>query len=98
MRPGPQCFFFQAEDGIRDFHVTGVQTCALPISQGAAKVYYVVSTKPLNYSADQIIKYGIKPNNSNIKAHGVIETSAGKEAKKTISALAQRSRYYAYFT
>src|SRR5690606_40273478 len=25
-------FFFQAEDGIRVFHVTGVQTCALPIS------------------------------------------------------------------
>src|SRR6266700_3415444 len=24
-------FFVQAEDGIRDFHVTGVQTCALPI-------------------------------------------------------------------
>src|SRR5690606_9108078 len=29
-------FFFQAEDGIRDFHVTGVQTCALPIWRGAA--------------------------------------------------------------
>src|SRR5690606_36757842 len=28
-------FFFQAEDGIRDFHVTGVQTCALPISLAA---------------------------------------------------------------
>src|SRR5439155_12458443 len=27
-------FFFQAEDGIRDGHVTGVQTCALPISGG----------------------------------------------------------------
>src|SRR5690625_6191589 len=27
-------FFFQAEDGIRDGHVTGVQTCALPISIG----------------------------------------------------------------
>src|SRR5690606_39449911 len=27
--------FFQAEDGIRDFHVTGVQTCALPISAPA---------------------------------------------------------------
>src|SRR5690348_17589195 len=26
------CFFFQAEDGIRDGRVTGVQTCALPIS------------------------------------------------------------------
>src|SRR5690606_40221565 len=29
-------FFFQAEDGIRDFHVTGVQTCALPIFGGFA--------------------------------------------------------------
>src|SRR5205807_6254459 len=28
------CFFFQAEDGIRDYKVTGVQTCALPISSG----------------------------------------------------------------
>src|SRR2546426_6011306 len=27
-------FFFQAEDGIRDYKVTGVQTCALPISIG----------------------------------------------------------------
>src|SRR2546430_4430007 len=27
-------FFFQAEDGIRDLTVTGVQTCALPICQG----------------------------------------------------------------
>src|SRR2546429_6267324 len=27
-------FFFQAEDGIRDVAVTGVQTCALPISIG----------------------------------------------------------------
>src|SRR5438093_9154974 len=26
------CFFFQAEDGIRDWSVTGVQTCALPIT------------------------------------------------------------------
>src|SRR5690606_40444720 len=32
-------FFFQAEDGIRDFHVTGVQTCALPISF-VYKTYY----------------------------------------------------------
>src|SRR5688500_20334166 len=29
-------FFFQAEDGIRDYKVTGVQTCALPISARAA--------------------------------------------------------------
>src|SRR5437016_11744890 len=29
-------FFFQAEDGIRDWSVTGVQTCALPISKHLA--------------------------------------------------------------
>src|SRR5688500_20173124 len=29
-------FFFQAEDGIRDYKVTGVQTCALPISRRMA--------------------------------------------------------------
>src|SRR2546426_1826984 len=28
-------FFFQAEDGIRDYKVTGVQTCALPIFASA---------------------------------------------------------------
>src|SRR5256885_3322287 len=30
-------FFFQAEDGIRDYKVTGVQTCALPIFAYAGK-------------------------------------------------------------
>src|SRR2546430_10187900 len=30
-------FFFQAEDGIRDLTVTGVQTCALPICRGHAQ-------------------------------------------------------------
>src|SRR5256885_5035008 len=30
-------FFFQAEDGIRDYKVTGVQTCALPISSAAIR-------------------------------------------------------------
>src|SRR3989442_5192496 len=37
-------FFFQAEDGIRDADVTGVQTCALPISHatGLARSHAVV--------------------------------------------------------
>src|SRR5690606_8884875 len=43
-------FFFQAEDGIRDFHVTGVQTCALPIykarEKGAAAVLIVYGNYP----------------------------------------------------
>ena len=33
-------FFFQAEDGIRDYKVTGVQTCALPIS-GSQIVFFI---------------------------------------------------------
>src|SRR2546421_8864714 len=35
-------FFFQAEDGIRDLIVTGVQTCALPISLGVGVLAAVV--------------------------------------------------------
>src|SRR5206468_8167866 len=34
---GGQYFFFQAEDGIRDLIVTGVQTCALPIFRVAQR-------------------------------------------------------------
>src|SRR5256885_12579544 len=32
--------FFQAEDGIRDYKVTGVQTCALPICSAAINYYF----------------------------------------------------------
>src|SRR5205807_7803475 len=35
---GISFFFFQAEDGIRDYKVTGVQTCALPIYQRSEQV------------------------------------------------------------
>src|SRR5215475_15492419 len=34
------CFLFQAEDGMRAFHVTGVQTCALPISGSFTRVLH----------------------------------------------------------
>src|SRR5690606_39972760 len=37
--------FFQAEDGIRDLHVTGVQTCALPISLKPKDKVYKVSDR-----------------------------------------------------
>src|SRR2546430_1919829 len=37
-------FFFQAEDGIRDLTVTGVQTCALPISKSAIWRSYLSGT------------------------------------------------------
>src|SRR6266542_3617169 len=46
-------FFFQAEDGIRDATVTGVQTCALPISIGQ------LDTQPSSTSAT-ISRHGIE--------------------------------------
>src|SRR5690606_2974122 len=42
-------FFFQAEDGIRDFHVTGVQTCALPIFTIMENRLWWVITTPAMY-------------------------------------------------
>src|SRR5690606_39824423 len=47
-------FFFQAEDGIRDFHVTGVQTCALPIFDD---VILAVNGVVINGNLDQWLTY-----------------------------------------
>src|SRR5204862_4252987 len=38
-------FFFQAEDGIRDLYVTGVQTCALPICRTTPRDY--LNSRPI---------------------------------------------------
>src|SRR5256885_4547852 len=44
-------FFFQAEDGIRDYKVTGVQTCALPISRvRSASVAFAVPISMPRYT------------------------------------------------
>src|SRR5438874_10339334 len=44
------CFFFQAEDGIRDLYVTGDQTCALPI-------YF--DARPAGATPEVLIVHGI---------------------------------------
>src|SRR3712207_7703669 len=44
-------FFFQAEDGIRDIGVTGVQTCALPIFGFAADRCTFIDDSPANVAA-----------------------------------------------
>src|SRR5439155_6491856 len=46
------CFFFQAEDGIRDGHVTGVQTCALPIWKRPSSLARNVAPIPSGESPD----------------------------------------------
>src|SRR2546423_13313034 len=47
------CFFFQAEDGIRDKLVTGVQTCALPIFRADGDEMGLVSGTPWYMSPEQ---------------------------------------------
>src|SRR5690606_39701806 len=44
----------QAEDGIRDFHVTGVQTCALPISLTASFGLYGLIKKKIGPAVDAV--------------------------------------------
>src|SRR5690606_354159 len=48
-------FFFQAEDGIRDFHVTGVQTCALPISPEVFNNASFMVMFPLTFLANTFV-------------------------------------------
>src|SRR5690348_17428344 len=52
-------FFFQAEDGIRDGRVTGVQTCALPISNVASVfvMLLIVSASAATSPLDAIVKF-----------------------------------------
>src|SRR5256885_7871110 len=45
-------FFFQAEDGIRDYKVTGVQTCALPICSDKISI-------PISQRIKQSVSAGI---------------------------------------
>src|SRR5690606_41199528 len=70
-------FFFQAEDGIRDFHVTGVQTCALPISFGTDAGVF-----PHGENADEfrlLVEAGMTP------AQAIL--SATREAAKLLGQL-----------
>src|SRR5262249_59259768 len=46
-------FFFQAEDGIRDWSVTGVQTCALPIC-GVRMALFLICPQPAPRVNDSI--------------------------------------------
>src|SRR5258707_12030040 len=52
-------FFFQAEDGIRDIGVTGVQTCALPISSVA--VIWQISKFHLKPCLNSSSPFGSEP-------------------------------------
>src|SRR5690554_7194189 len=70
-------FFFQAEDGIRDADVTGVQTCALPICRSQTCPYTMVYT----HGAAKFIRGGFScshPPSSSIRSE---ERRVGKECR-----------------
>src|SRR5690606_39960467 len=68
------CFYFQAEDGIRDFHVTGVQTCALPISGGEYRARPAYATR-VRQEASPHPACGAAPRGPCGPLHGVGETA-----------------------
>src|SRR5690606_40503131 len=82
-------FFFQAEDGIRDFHVTGVQTCALPISRmfPEAKLAIVNALKK-NDEVVAMLGDGVNDAPALKAAHiGVAMGNKGTEIAKSAAAL-----------
>src|SRR2546430_11455194 len=64
-------FFFQAEDGIRDLTVTGVQTCALPICSSDSLLLKMRMTKELGFDyspASVIMDFGCGSGNRDRKS------------------------------
>src|SRR5256886_11587597 len=80
-------FFFQAEDGIRDLTVTGVQTCALPIYQDAAGILILgpgaISGQDLRelYPRDTILELEIKSNRPDLLCHLGIARERSEERR-----------------
>src|SRR5699024_3923779 len=74
-RCGCAFFFFQAEDGIRDRNVTGVQTCALPISALVGGVSgWSISTPPtfrqVLFCVHELNKYAPTEQRPRLLLHG----------------------------
>src|SRR3712207_7114390 len=64
-------FFFQAEDGIRDIGVTGVQTCALPICGTAAEL----QAAGVELRAARLAFWGDVPRGSGLSSSAALEAA-----------------------
>src|SRR5256885_15589762 len=71
MSPFCYFFFFQAEDGIRDYKVTGVQTCALPIYLKALPVATFGRSDQLRVG-DVVLAIGNPIGLSQTVTHGIV--------------------------
>src|SRR5216683_2887135 len=95
-------FFFQAEDGIRDLIVTGVQTCALPISLGELKTPLEFRELVVTSQGGQVIKLkdvanvelGPEDNRSIFRYNGNPAVAIGvvRQSKANLIDVAQRIR------
>src|SRR3712207_8213031 len=74
-------FFFQAEDGIRDIGVTGVQTCALPILRSSGRTGSRDSTPPIPQSGGSEAWWDIRPPRSGCRTSRSEERRVGKECR-----------------
>src|SRR5437588_8977422 len=77
-------FFFQAEDGIRDHCVTGVQTCALPISTLRARSASPDVLRSINLVSDELARQ--------VKRHRSEERRVGKECRSRWAAYHQKKK------
>src|SRR5256885_13915829 len=68
-------FFFQAEDGIRDYKVTGVQTCALPISDASE---FKLPELGENISQGDLVRLMISPGTKVSEGQPVMELETDK--------------------
>src|SRR5436305_14927979 len=77
-------FFFQAEDGIRDADVTGVQTCALPISNSGTpriSVVYAVAADTSTREPDSLAIAPAMPMHTASATDRSEERRVGKECR-----------------
>src|SRR2546425_1499495 len=84
-------FFFQAEDGIRDKLVTGVQTCALPISAQRREVRLAVHPSSAAALARALAQIGM-PDVRRVDWHASPELAFGVELPKEIGRASCRER------
>src|SRR5690606_40690376 len=82
-------FFFQAEDGIRDFHVTGVQTCALPIYKD-----FVLNVEENECGTFATLKIRANLGINKILDHNVFEIERSEERRVGKECRSRWSRYH----
>src|SRR5436190_4302433 len=101
---GRLSFFFQAEDGIRDHCVTGVQTCALPISKDASVATYSTQTS-LDLAAASVAQMrqqkrlsGLQRLNSGAAQAAACSMAQANSINTPMSREMARSRYLLRYT